>query len=162
VVTWKLLEADWASIGAYSTAMDVAIFGQMFLNRGTYGDACVLSPASVAEMTRDQIPGIGAQSEEGFFPEASWGLGWSVRGSKKSLAYAEALQSPQTFSHGGASGIFTWVDPVYQIVGAYFSVASEGGILAGVFKPRWAGRYWGLMACVDLLINAVTAAVVDA
>jgi CubicO group peptidase (beta-lactamase class C family) len=35
IAPWKILDAPWASFGACSTAMDVAIFGQMFLNRGT-------------------------------------------------------------------------------------------------------------------------------
>ncbi len=50
-----------ACAGVYSTARDMAIFGQMFLNRGSYGDARILSPASVREMTRNQIPGISAR-----------------------------------------------------------------------------------------------------
>jgi CubicO group peptidase (beta-lactamase class C family) len=143
IVTWKMLETDWACVGAFSTAMDVAIFGQMFLDRGTYGDARILSPASVAEMTRDQIPGIGSRWEGEFFPEASWGLGWSVRGNKKSKNYG-TLHSARSFAHGGAGGVYLWVDPVYEIVGAYFSVMLEEE------------KYY-----VDLFENAVTAAVVD-
>ena len=135
-------ETPWACGGAYSTAMDMVIFGQMFLNRGTYGDTRILSPASVTEMTRNQIPGIGSGHGDEFFPEASWGFGWSVCGSKKSLNYAETLHSPKAFTHGGAGGTFLWVDPVYEIAGAYFSVRFE-------------------RSCADLFMNAVTAAVVD-
>ena len=39
----------------------LTVFGQMILNRGRYGDARILSPAAVAAMTRDQIPGIKAR-----------------------------------------------------------------------------------------------------
>jgi hypothetical protein len=42
----------------------------------------VLSPAAVAQMTRNQIPGISARYNGEVFPEASWGLGWSVLGEK--------------------------------------------------------------------------------
>lgn len=146
--------------GAFSSAMDMAIFGQMFLNRGTYGDARTLSPASVAEMTRDQIPGISAWYGDQFFPEASWGFGWSIRGNKKSLWYAETLQSPKAFCHSGAGGVFLWVDPVYETVGVYFSVTSHGGIPADVVMPERLFFQTEIAGCADLLMNAVTAAIV--
>ena len=44
-----------------STAKDVAIFAQMLLNGGTYGDRRVLSRASVTAMTTPQLaPGTPA------------------------------------------------------------------------------------------------------
>ncbi len=142
-------ELPLGSGGVYSTAMDMAIFGQMFLNRGSYGEARILSPAAVAEMTRNQIPGISAQHGGEFFPEASWGLGWSIHGNKRALQ-GGSLHSPQAFAHSGGGGVFVWVDPVYEIVGVYFSVALEriDDIRSKV--------------CYDLFTNAVTAAVVDA
>ncbi len=142
---------EWPSAagGVYSTAMDMAIFGQMFLNRGSYGEVSILSPAAVAEMTRNQIPGIGAQTPDECFPEASWGFGWGIHGNKKALRYG-SLHSPQAFSHHGGGGVFLWVDPVYEIVGVYFSVALER---VDVRRSE---------ECYDLFTNAVTAAVVDA
>ena len=135
--------------GVYSTAMDMAIFGQMFLNRGSYGEARILSPVAVAEMTRNQIPGISSQFAGEIFPEASWGFGWSIHGNKKALQYG-SLHSPQAFSHHGAGGVFLWVDPIYEIVGVYFQVALE---LIDDTRSK---------ECYDLFMNAVTAAVVDA
>src|SRR5215467_7070669 len=117
-------ELPWAAGGVYSTVMDMAIFGQMFLNRGSYGDVRILSPAAVAEMTRNQIPGISSRIPGEFFPEASWGFGWSIHGNKKALQYG-SLHSAATYSHHGAGGVQFWVDPVYEIVGLYFSVALE-------------------------------------
>jgi CubicO group peptidase (beta-lactamase class C family) len=160
IATLNLEETPWASAGVGSTAEDMAILGQMFLNRGHYGGARILSPASVAQMTRNQIPGISAQYEGYIFPEASWGLGWSIRENKNSVAYAETLMSPQAFSHGGAGGTFMWVDPAYDIVGIYFSVASHRG------APPWVDvqEVFGvgeLLGRADLFVNAVTAAVVD-
>jgi serine-type D-Ala-D-Ala carboxypeptidase len=138
-----------ANGGAYSTAMDMAIFGQMFLNRGSYGEVSILSPAAVAEMTRNQIPGISARFRGEFFPEASWGLGWSIHGNKRAPRDG-SLHSPQAFDHHGAGGVYFWVDPVYEIVGVYFSVTLE---LTDDLRPK---------ECYDLFTNAVTAAVVDA
>jgi CubicO group peptidase (beta-lactamase class C family) len=136
-------EMPHAAGGVYSTAMDTAVFGQMFLNRGIYGDARILSPASVAEMTRNQIPGISARSEDEFFPEASWGLGWSIHGSKRSWRRG-TLHAPESFLHTGAGGVFLWVDPVYEIVGIYFCVSAELG---------------GRDRQLDLFMDSVTAAV---
>jgi CubicO group peptidase (beta-lactamase class C family) len=159
-IPMHLLEMPWPSGGAISTAADLAAFGQMFLNGGSYGDARILSPASVAEMTRNQIPGISAHYDELVFPEASWGYGWSTRQDKNSIGYAETLHSQSAFSHGGSGGTFVWVDPAYDLVGTYLSVASEGGIPAGAHLPALFG-HMEMLGRVDLLINAVTAAITD-
>jgi CubicO group peptidase (beta-lactamase class C family) len=134
-------ETPTSDCGVYSTALDMAIFAQMFLNRGRYGTARILSPAAVAEMTRNQIPGIRAQFAEEYFPEASWGLGWSVHGPKKASGDG-SLHSPAAFDHIGAGGVSLWVDPVYDVIGIYFSVT----------QGAW---------CYDLFANAVMAAVID-
>ncbi|MCP4536629.1 MAG: beta-lactamase family protein [Chloroflexi bacterium] len=144
-------ETPWAAIGAYSTAMDLAAFGQMFLNRGIYGDARILSPVTVAEMTRNQIPGTSSRFVDEFFPEAGTGFPWFIRENKKAIAYGETLQSSKTFCHGGAGGVFLWVDPVYEIVECYFSVD-----LGPVTVAEWHRHWYG-----DLFINAVMAAIVE-
>ncbi len=121
--TPRHLASPSASSGAYSTVLDIAIFAQMYLNKGVYGDVRILSKASVETMTRNQIPGVAARWGDQFFSEASWGLGWSIQGNKRD-EYG-SLCSPQTFSHGGAGGTFLWVDPVREVVGVYFSVYSH-------------------------------------
>jgi serine-type D-Ala-D-Ala carboxypeptidase len=149
LATRKNQELPLASGGVYSTAIDMAIFGQMFLNRGSYGEVSILSPAAVAEMTRNQIPGISAQYRGEFFPEASWGFGWSIHGNKRTSQWG-SLYSPHAFDHNGAGGVYVWVDPVYEIVGVYFQVTLER--IDDILTQH---RY-------DLFTNAVTAAVVDA
>jgi CubicO group peptidase (beta-lactamase class C family) len=119
-------DTPWAFGGAFSTAMDIAQFGQLFLNRGSYGDTRILSPASVFEMTRNQIPGIDAVYGDEVFPEASWGYGWNVHGSKKGWG-GGSLHSSRAFIHGGGGGVHLWVDPEYEIVGVYFSVRMPSG-----------------------------------
>ena len=148
--TREAQERPMGHAGVYSTAMDIAIFGQMFLNRGIYGDTRILSPASVTEMTRNQVPGISAWlDDEEFFPEASWSLGWEIHGNRKAMYYDGTLKSPKAFAHGGAGGVYSWVDPVYDVVGAYFSVVLES---IAYSRPKW---------CADLFVDTVTAAVVD-
>lgn len=147
--TQELQETPWATGGVHSTAMDMAIFGQMFLNGGNYGQTRILSPTTVAAMTRNQIPGVGARWEDVFFPEAVWGLGWDVHGGKKDIEYGSMFSS-RTFSISGAGGVNLSVDPVYGIVGAYFSVVLE-------YHASLHHKVW----CNDLFMNAVSAAVVE-
>jgi CubicO group peptidase (beta-lactamase class C family) len=133
---------------AYMTALDLARFGHLFLNRGRCGARQVLSQASVGAMTRNQIPGISAHWAGEFYPEASWGYGWNVQSGKKPLRDA-GLFSDATISHGGAGGTFLWVDPARALIGVYLSV---GRSMISDRRVNW---------CADLFANAVTAAVVD-
>lgn len=57
----ELPEGPWGSDGLYTTALDLAAFGQMFVDDGMGSSGRILSPASVREMTRNQIPGIGTE-----------------------------------------------------------------------------------------------------
>jgi CubicO group peptidase (beta-lactamase class C family) len=123
-----------------------AVFGQMVLNRGTYGESRILSTASVRAMTQNQIPGMGAKVLTEEFPHAGWGLGWSVNAPNKGPIYGEQLLSSSAFMHGGAGGVLLWIDPALDIVGVYFSVVLTE-------EQRW---YKGF---ADLFINMVMASV---
>ncbi|MHB8574766.1 MAG: serine hydrolase domain-containing protein [Dehalococcoidia bacterium] len=111
--------------GVHASAMDLAIFGQTFLNRGSYGDVRLLSSATVREMTRNQIPGISAKWFGEFRPEASWGYGWSIHGGQKWMYSNGSLQPPETYAHGGAGQTYLWIDPINEIVGVYCSIGVE-------------------------------------
>ena len=137
---------------AYANARDVATFLQMFLNGGVYGGQRILSPASVREMTRDQIPGIGSTWGGEFFPDAGWGYGWGIEGNKKGLRDS-SLHSAATFAHGGASMSVAWVDPDCDLLGVYQSVLPPP-------RPQMAPGRRGQWHA-DLFINAVMASVVE-
>jgi len=121
----QIQETPYAEGGLFSTAMDMAVFGQMFLNGGGYGDKRVLSRPTVSEMTRNQIPGIGLNWFGTYRPEASWGYGWGVAGDRKWKYFLGSLHSPKSFGHGGSGGVGLLVDPVHEIVLVYFSVVLE-------------------------------------
>jgi CubicO group peptidase (beta-lactamase class C family) len=149
----ELQEVPWAGTGgAFSTVWDMAVFGQMFLNGGTYGDTRILSRTSVTEMTRNQIPGISAEYFDQTFPEAGWGLGWCLHLNKQSAAFAETLQSAQSFNHGGYGGTYFLVDPVHEMVICYFACEKD-------WENWWTA--WPHSSRADLFINSVTAAIVD-
>jgi len=141
-------DVPWAAAASCGTALDLAKFGQMFLNRGEYGDGRILSPASVDLMTRNHTPGFHDRDRGAHAFDAARGLGWDIPGGKRSFLYA-SLYSPRTFSHSGAGGVLLWVDPGYEIVGVCLTVeltAREDG------QRTWAA---------DRFANAVTAAVTD-
>ncbi|MBD7968257.1 serine hydrolase domain-containing protein [Paenibacillus gallinarum] len=120
--TDEMIESVSPSAGIYSSAMDLAVFAQMFLNKGTYGDQRILSPISIKEMTKNHIPGVSSVYRDETFPEASWGYGWSINGSKKD---GGDLFSQQAYSHWGAAGVFVAVDPVYDIILIHFTIERD-------------------------------------
>lgn len=134
-----------AAGGAYSSAMDLAVFGQMFLNGGVYNGIRLLSPVTVKEMTRNQIPGVSAQYRDEVFPEAFWGYGWAINGPKRD---GGDLFSPEAYSHWGAAGPFVCVDPVYQTVTVHLSVELD-------HQKPFKNMY------VDYFNNMVLAAITD-
>lgn len=147
--TWQL-SAPWGFIGANMNALDLAKFGQLFLNRGKTGDGQLLSPATVFEMTRDQLPGIKAEIADYVSDESSFGLGWLIQGNHRWPWHNATLTPKGTFWQSGAGGNLLWVDPVNEIVGVYLSVCLIDS--GDAMNPHWDA---------DLFMNAVTAAAVD-
>lgn len=146
----RWLDVPLGSGGLISTAPDLAIFAQTILNGGTYGDVRLLSPASVAEMTRNQIEGIPGEGPFGGFGQASYGLGLFVW-AKLRWPYLNGDLAPRgTYGHGGGGGVRLWVDPVNEIVGIYLGIITR-------FHPRFEVPVTGN----DLYQNMVTAAVMD-
>jgi CubicO group peptidase (beta-lactamase class C family) len=129
-----------------STARDLLIFGQTFLQGGAYGAARVLSPASVRLMTTPQTGDLPLQFDDEIWERASWGYGWHIHASTTGRRGA-SLYSPSTFEHVGMGGAFLWVDPENEIVGVCLSLLRQGSI--GLY-PAWRA---------DLLINAIMAAI---
>jgi len=147
----EVLDRPEGNAGLLSTALDLAIFCQTFLNGGAYGGMRLLSLPTVSEMTRNQIPGTGTINSFGdWIPEASWGLGWMVQSHPRWVYSQGALQPRGTFFHQGAGGSGMWVDPVNEIVGVFLSVCMH--MHEKVDTTDWD---------YDLYQNMVTAAVAD-
>lgn len=96
--------------GLFSTARDLAIYCQMILNGGEYGGVRVLSPLSVAEMTRPRLV-----SNTG----ATRGLGWDIN-SSFSTNRGE-LFPLGSFGHTGFTGTSIWIDPSSQMFVVFLS-----------------------------------------
>jgi CubicO group peptidase (beta-lactamase class C family) len=135
--------------GMFSTPLDMVRFGQMILNRGRLEDARILSPAAVAAMTRDQIPGIQARLFGATMEHASWGYGWAVESPTKWPYFHGSLHPPGSISHPGAGGAMFWVDPANEVVASYFEVCAE---ISEQMEFKWN---------FDLFQNVITSAVED-
>jgi uncharacterized protein YbbC (DUF1343 family) len=87
--------------GLFSTADDLAIFARMILAGGRWKGARVLSPLTVAKMTRPATPDAMT---------AVRGLGWDIDTSF--AANRGELLPIGSFGHTGFTGTSLWIDPL--------------------------------------------------
>lgn len=85
--------------GLFSTAWDVAVLGQTYLNGGQYGSTSLLSAETVSEMTRVQVN----------MNDNPRGLGWLQR--SRGYSSSGSLFGPHSYGHTGYTGTSLWVDP---------------------------------------------------
>ncbi|GAA1491185.1 serine hydrolase domain-containing protein [Brachybacterium sacelli] len=92
--------------GVFSTAKDLAVFAQMFLGGGRYGDARILEPQTVQEMYTDriaEITGVGGD-RRGLGPEL------------EAWFYHAGLTSPYSGTHTGFTGTSLVIDPLTDTI----------------------------------------------
>lgn len=109
---WWQLGVPWG--GMFSTVSDMARCCQMFLNGGALDGVRILSPATVATMTRDQTSSMPLLPAEERHRQA-WGLGWRVMSTATWDAGGNLL-SPGSFGHSGDTGTVVWVDRVREVI----------------------------------------------
>lgn len=104
--------------GLFSTAKDVAVFGQMILNGGIYDGERILSPALVAEMVKNQTPFVDVATTDTSslmnIVATPKGYGWELATPRYSNGGTRL--SPSAYGKAGASGTFVWIDPPRQLV----------------------------------------------
>ncbi len=95
--------------GLFSSANDLAIMYQMFLNKGTYGGDEYFKPATVDLFTSKQSN------------VSRRGLGFDRADPDTSKHYPSDLASIQTYGHTGYTGTCVWVDPERGLVYVFLS-----------------------------------------
>ena len=85
--------------GVFSSARDLAIFAQMFLDQGTYPGGRILSPMSIRAMTAPQSPANAADVR---------GYGWDL-GSVYSSPRGDIFDGG--YGHTGFTGTSLWIHP---------------------------------------------------
>ncbi len=136
---WRELGAPWG--GLFTTVSDYYRFMQLFLNCGEFDRTSILSPATVREMTRDQITELVPLSPEERRRQVwgrMWGLGWSMTGRRAPdggpTIFGDLL-SPAAFGHGGATGTVVWADPERDVICVLFTTepeATRNGLLGSI------------------------------
>jgi CubicO group peptidase (beta-lactamase class C family) len=85
--------------GLFSTADDLAVFAETMLRNGEYKGRRILSPLTVARMTK-------------IWPKSAFagrGLGWDLDSPQSS--YGGDLFGPNSYGHTGYTGTSIWIDP---------------------------------------------------
>lgn len=105
--------------GVFSTAMDLAIFCQMILNRGRYGGARVTSRELAREMVKDQTPHAD-EAAASLSPLMDLlvgpkGFGWERWAPRFSTGGMRL--SHRSYGSIGGAGTFMWVDPERELIG---------------------------------------------
>ena len=140
--------------GLFSTAGDLARFGQLYLQQGVWQGRSLLSRAALAEATRLQTGGLND----------AYGLGWRLNRrcappSKKpvrsaltraifpddplalpALPWCGDILSPRTFGHTGFTGVSLTIDPEHDLLLILLTSrihpdAGRGGLER--FRARW-------------------------
>ena len=82
--------------GLFSSARELAMFAQLLLSGGTYGDVRLMAPTTVSRWTSRQAD------------KSSRALGWD---SPAPASSAGRFFSPRSFGHTGFTGTSLWIDP---------------------------------------------------
>lgn len=105
------MKAFSGGAGLISTSSDYAKLLSMLLNQGTLNDTKILSPSSVAEMTKNQIPYIDMVWNDGF------GYGFALEVGKEGDLQGKTLQ----YAWGGAYNSDYYVRPEDGVIVVYLT-----------------------------------------
>ena len=110
----------------FSTAYDLALLGQMLLNKGQYNNKVYFGPETYQKL----LP----QPLNKFYPEISveWGIG--ITGMNVNNDQGKALLSDQIFGHGSATSAMLRIDPENGLV--ITQTRKIGGPLYDIYLNR--------------------------
>ena len=127
-VTSGETEFDMGGGGLQSTAPDYVRFTRMILGGGTLDGRQILKPATVAEMSRNQMGALncnalrtvnpGLSNDCDFYPGMAqkWGLSFLIN----SEATPEG-RSASSLAWAGLANSYYWIDPVKRVTGVWAS-----------------------------------------
>lgn len=124
-----------------STADDLLAFCRMLLGKDTHRGMRILSPGSVAEMTRDQLTPVQREGAPMFFGgHSSWGLGMAV-----SIRRDNVWNVPGRFGWDGGYGTSAYSDPETRLIGILLTQRlMESPEAPSHFTDFWTGAYAAL------------------
>lgn len=95
--------------GLFSTAQDLAIYGQMLLNRGKYGGVQYFNPETVDLFTSNQST------------VSRRGLGFDRADPDPNKQYPSILAGKTAYGHTGYTGTCIWIDPQNNLIYIFLS-----------------------------------------
>jgi CubicO group peptidase (beta-lactamase class C family) len=127
-----------AASGLVSTADDYHAFCRMMLNGGSLGNTRILSEATVALMTTDQLTSAQREANPFFFnAHTGWGLGMSVDISRGAI-----YEYPGRFGWDGGLGTSARTDPKHGVIGILLTQRNmDSPEPPPVFTDFWTGLY---------------------
>ncbi len=132
--------------GAFATARNVAIFSQMILNGGHYGDVRILPKKLVASMVANQTPQVTEAATDQdpttnlLFTPKGYGFElWTHRFSPGGMRL-----TPGSYGKSGGAGTFMWIDPKRELIAI---LLTNHGLPVPFDQPGW-----------NLLIDSVAVA----
>lgn len=130
--------------GLVSTLDDYLAFARLLLNKGVHNGTRLLSVASVAEITRNQLTPEqkdGAGFMPGFFDHVGWGYGVLTYDTPDDIS-----PTPGRYGWNGGYGT-TWVnDPTTGLIGLMFTQSVQYYIASNQFRDFWRGAYTAIGA----------------
>ena len=101
--------------GLFSTADDLAVFCQMLLNEGIYGDTRILKPETVRLMLTPQLKAEVLERGARFLKGREQLIGWWAMGERPEVTSSGGLPSPTAYGHSGFTGTSIWIDPKHNL-----------------------------------------------
>src|SRR5690606_26584908 len=95
--------------GLVATANDLAIYGQLLLNRGDYGGIQSFKPATIDLFTSKQSQ------------TSPRGLGFDRADPDPQKAYPSERANASVYGHTGYTGTCLWIDPKNQLIYIFLS-----------------------------------------
>lgn len=95
--------------GLFASANDLAIYGQLLLNRGEYGGIRYYQPETIDLFTSKQSL------------TSRRGLGFDRTDPDKKIEYPSRLANQSVFGHTGYTGTCIWIDPQNQLIYIFLS-----------------------------------------
>lgn len=95
--------------GLFASANDLAIYGQLLLNRGEYGGVRYFKPETVDLFTSRQSK------------TSRRGLGFDRFDPKSTAGYPSKLANSSVYGHTGYTGTCIWIDPSNQLIYIFLS-----------------------------------------
>jgi CubicO group peptidase (beta-lactamase class C family) len=122
--------------GVFATARNVAIFSQMILNGGSYGDVRILPKRLVASMVANQTPQV-TETATDLDPTTNLlltpkGYGfelWTHRFSPGGMRL-----TPGSYGKSGGAGTFMWIDPKRELIAI---LLTNHGLPVPFDQPGW-------------------------